>query len=192
MLQSLWDHAQGALGLQLDIADVDALQMALRTAIVYVVTLAVVRIGASRVMGKASAVDDVVAIMLGSIMSRAINGSAPFFPTFASGAVLIGMHWLLTMLAYRTSWFGAIVKGERIRLIADGEVQRDGMRRSGVTERDLAQALRTTTGSEDPSTVRVAYLERSGDISVVPAREEPRVLDVAVKEGVQTVRIELA
>ena len=35
-------------------------------------------------------------------MSRAINGSAPFFPTMLGGAVLVGMHWLLGVLAYHS------------------------------------------------------------------------------------------
>jgi hypothetical protein len=36
-------------------------------------------------MSKATAFDVIAAIMLGSIMSRAINGSAPFLPTLVAG-----------------------------------------------------------------------------------------------------------
>jgi hypothetical protein len=43
--------------------------------------------------------------MLGSIMSRAINGSAPLVPTLLAGAVLLGLHWLFALLAVHTSWF---------------------------------------------------------------------------------------
>jgi len=39
--------------------------------------------------------------------------------------------------------------------------------------------------------VKLAYLERNGGISVIPRKPEPRVLEVAVEEGVQTVRIEV-
>ena len=39
--------------------------------------------------------------------------------------------------------------------------------------------------------MRLAYLERSGDVSVIPAPAVPRVVDVQVAAGVQTVRIEL-
>lgn len=56
---------------------------------------------------------------------------------------------------------------------------------------DLKQALRLQTNQEDPSKVRRAYLERSGDISVVPVEDEPQVFDVSVEDGVQTVRIKL-
>lgn len=192
MLQTLGDYVRDVLGLQLDVEDVDALQMALRTVIIYVITLVIVRIGSKRVMGKASPFDDVVAIMLGSIMSRAINGSAPLLPTVASGAVLLGMHWLFAAVAYRTHRFGLLVKGSRILLIEDGQVQQKGMRRATLSERDLAQALRKEVGHEDPSRIRLAYMERSGEVSVVPEDSEPRVVDVTVRDGVQTVRIELA
>lgn len=179
------------LGLGRDIADVTTAQMALRTVIVYAFALAIIRLGSKRFLSQASAFDVIVAIMLGSIMSRAINGSAPFLPTLASGAVLIGTHWLLAALAYRLDWLGPIVKGRPIRLVTDGAIDRDAMRRAGVSERDLEQALRAQAGVTDPARVRLATLERDGTISVLPADQPPRVVEVSVEQGVQTVRVEL-
>ncbi len=125
------------LGLGRDIADVTTAQMALRTVVVYAFALAIVRLGSRRFLSKASAFDVIVAIMLGSIMSSAINGSAPFLPTLVSGAVLVGAHWLLAALAYRLDWLGPVVKGRPARLITDGTVDRDAMRRAGVSELDV-------------------------------------------------------
>ena len=179
------------LGLERDVADVTAAQMALRTAIVYAFALAIVRLGSKRFLSQASAFDVIVAIMLGSITSRAINGSAPFLPTLASAAVLVGIHWLLAALAFRLDWLGPIVKGRPVRLITDGAVDRDAMRRTGVSEHDLEQALRAQAGVTDPARVRLATLERDGTISVLPADGPPRVVEVSVEQGVQTVRVEL-
>jgi len=124
-------------------------------------------------------------------MSRAINGSAPFFPTLLSGFVLVGMHWLLGVLAYHASWFGTLVKGSPVLLIKDGNIQRDGMRRAGLSKNDLEQALRLRSNQTDPAKIQFAYLERNGGISVLPCKHEPRIIDVSVEDGVQTVRIEL-
>lgn len=179
------------LGLERDIADVTAAQMALRTALVYAFALAIVRLGSKRFLSQASAFDVIVAIMLGSITSRAVNGSAPFLPTLASAAALVGIHWLLAALAYRLDWLGPIVKGSPVRLIADGAVDHAAMRRTGVSEHDLEQALRAGAGVTDPARVRLATLERDGTISVLPADEPPRVVEVSVERGVQTVRVEL-
>ena len=191
MPQWLADPLQALLGLEKDISDVTAAQMALRTVVVYAVTLIIVRLGSKRLLSKASAFDFIVSIMLGSIMSRAINGSAPLFPTLVAGVLLLGIHWLFALLAFNTDWFGSMVKGRRVLLIKDGQVQQEGVRRASITEDDLEQALRLHTKQADPSKVERAYLERNGEISIVPSPREPKVLNVSVEEGVQTVRIEL-
>ena len=191
MLQAVADQLQMFLGYERDIGDVDALQMALRTIIVYVATLVLIRLGSKRFLSQATAFDVIVGIMLGSVMSRAINSSAPLFPTLGAGLVFVGLHKFLAMLAARTDWFGSIVKGKPVLLIEDGKVQQQGMRRADMSEHDLEQALRMQGQEADPAGVERAYLERGGSVSVIPAKSQPRVLEVRVEDGVQTVRIEL-
>ncbi len=191
MVEALWEQIQSLLGVGADAEHVGAVQTALRTVLVYALTLALVRIANKRFLSEATAFDVVVAIMLGSIMSKAVDGSTPLHLTLLAGAVLLGMHWLFGVLAFHTDWFGPLVKGERVLLIKDGEVQDEGMRRANVTSADLAQVLRLQTNGTDPSKVRLAYLERNGEISVVPWQDEARVFDVSVEDGVQTVRIKL-
>jgi uncharacterized membrane protein YcaP (DUF421 family) len=177
------------LGLRLDVQDVNAIQMALRTMLIYAATLAIVRVGSKRFLSQATAFDAIVAIMLGSIMSRAINGSAPFLPTLAAGVILVGLHWLIAAIAYSSDWFGALVKGNPVLLIKDGDVQEKGLRRTSVSAKDLEEALRIESHVTEPESVKLAYLERNGGISVIPRKPEPRVLEVSVEDGVQTVRI---
>ena len=191
MLQAIAQQFQSLLGLGRDIAEVGVLQMALRTIVVYAFTLAIVRLGSKRFLGRASAFDTVVGIMLGSVMSRAINGSAPFLPTLVAGAVLIAMHWLLALLSFHLDWFGPLVKGSPVLLIKDGQIQEREILRGGITRHDLTQALREHTKQSDPAKIKLAYLERDGGISIIPYKREPRVLDVSIADGVQTVRIEL-
>jgi uncharacterized membrane protein YcaP (DUF421 family) len=191
MLADLWEQLQALFGLGSYAESAGPLQIALRTLLVYVAALALVRLASKRFLSEATAFDVIVAIMLGSIMSRAMDGSAPFLPTLLTAAVLLGLHWLFALLAYHTSWFGTLVKGERVLLIKDGEIQPEGMRRGSITEADLTQALRIQTNQTDPARVRRAYLERNGQISIVPYKPEPRIATVAVEDGVQTVRIEL-
>ena len=107
MLQDLWEQLQALFGLgALRRAPVPSrLYCALRTAIVYVAALALVRLGSKRFLSQATALDVIVAIMLGSIMSWAVDGSAPFLPTLLVGVVLVGVHWLFALLPYHTSWF---------------------------------------------------------------------------------------
>jgi uncharacterized membrane protein YcaP (DUF421 family) len=177
------------LGLGIDVQDVNAIQMALRTVLIYAATLAIVRVGSKRFLSQATAFDAIVAIMLGSIMSRAINGSAPFLPTVAAGIILVGLHWLIAAIAYSSDWFGTLVKGNPVLLIKDGDVQEKGLRETSVSAKDLEEALRIESHVTKPERVQLAYLERNGGISVIPSKPEPRVLEVSVEDGVQTVRI---
>jgi uncharacterized membrane protein YcaP (DUF421 family) len=191
MPQTLWDQLQALLGLGLDVGNVSAVQMALRTVVIYAFSLVIVRLGSKRFLSEATAFDVIVGIMLGSVMSRAINGSAPFFPTLLGGLVLVGMHWLLGVLAYHVSWFGTLVKGNPVLVIKDGNIQQEGMRRAALSDHDLGQALRLQARATDPTHIKLAYLERNGAISMIPCKQESRIVEVSVEDGVQMVRIVL-
>ena len=191
MWQMIAHQIQVFLGYERDVGDVNALQMALRTILIYAVTLALIRLGSKRFLSEATAFDVIVGIMLGSVMSRAINSSAPLFPTLLAGVVFIGLHWSLAALAFHTDWFGSLVKGNPVLLITDGKIQRQGVRQAGLSPHDLEQALRLQAQQTDASKVQLAYLERNGNISVIPCKSEPRIVDVSVADGVQTVRIKI-
>jgi uncharacterized membrane protein YcaP (DUF421 family) len=181
---------RSALGLGLDDQDLNAAQMAVRAFVVYIVTVIVVRIGKKRFMGRATAFDVLLGIMLGSVVSRAITGNAPFFPALAAAAVLVFMHSLFSWIALRWHGFGVMVKGHSRVMIRDGKPDRRRLRQAHMTERDLWEDLRAK-GVSRLEDVAEARLERSGNLSVIKARGEPRIVDIRVADGVQTVRVEL-
>lgn len=179
----------GLLGLDVD--ELTLGQMALRALIVYVAALAMVRAGEKRFLGKSTAFDVVLAIVFGSVVSRAITGSSPFFPTLGAGAVVVGLHWLFAACAFRSDRFGTLIKGEPRLLVRDGAIRWAAMRRSNISRDDLLGALRTAGRVADVEDVREARLERSGDISVLRADGGPRVLEVRAEAGVQTIRLRI-
>jgi uncharacterized membrane protein YcaP (DUF421 family) len=64
------------------------------------------------------------------------------------------------------------------------------MRRAHMTERDLWEDLRGKSISRLEE-VAEARLERNGGLSVIKAKQEPKILEIRVADGVQTVRVEL-
>jgi hypothetical protein len=66
MVEALWKQIQALLGVGADAEQLGVFQTALRTVVVYALTLALVRIANKRFLSKATAFDVVVAIMLGS------------------------------------------------------------------------------------------------------------------------------
>lgn len=174
-----------------DNKDISPLHMAVRTVIIYAVSLALVRVGEKRFLGQSSAIDLIVGIMLGSIMSRAINAGAPLLPTCAAAAALVGLHWLMAAIAFRSDHLGFVFKGTPRQLVRDGQILWKEMARSHIGKHDLQGAARLNGRVLGLDQVREAHLERNGDVSVIPKQREPRVLEVRVEQGVQTIRIEL-
>ena len=166
-------------------------EMALRALIIYVVTLAIVRLGKKRFMGSGTAFDMIVGVMLGSMASRALTGNAPMVSTMVGAAVLVGLHWLFSGIALRWEGFGTLVKGHDRLIVRDGEADRHKMRKAHITDHDLNEDLRSQ-GLDTLDKVKEARLERSGRLSVVEREKSPKILEVRVEQGVQTVRIELA
>jgi uncharacterized membrane protein YcaP (DUF421 family) len=185
------DGLEQLIGLGKEAKDLDVGEMALRAAIIYVVTLAIVRLGKKRFMGGGTAFDMIVGIMLGSMASRALTGNAPMVATMVGAAVLMLSHWLFSAAALRSHLFGRLIKGDPEVLVRDGTVDEAALRKAHMTPRDLEEDLRSQ-GMSDPAGAAEARLERNGRVSVVKQERAPKIVEVQVAAGVQTVRIELA
>jgi len=143
-------------------------QMSLRAIGVFFAAIIILRIGSHRIFGKNTTFDIVLGIIYGSILSRTITGNAPFFPTITAALMLVLLHKGLAMLAFHTNFgIGNILKGKPLMLVKDGQLLWDAMRSSSVTEHDLCEAIRNAGYEADVSAIHLAYLERSGNISVI-------------------------
>jgi len=190
-MHELWEGARWALGL--DVAspqDYNLVQTCLRALVVYVGGMIVLRAGEHRSLRRGGVFDVVLAFILGSVLSRAINGSGSLLPTLGVTVLLVGLHRLIATAAFHSHRFGSLAKGDASLLVQDGEPRTDVMRRYSISQRDLDEGLRLHEIG-DLGTVHEAWIERSGDISAVPKRKEPRVVEVAVEAGVQRIRIEI-
>lgn len=154
------------LGLARESHDLTWYQMGLRAVLVYLVVLAIVRSGHKRFLGKGSAFDVVIGILLGSVASRAITGNAPFVPTLVACAVLVWLHRVFAWSAYRSRTVALVLEGEPVTLVEDGRKREHAMKRTDVTDEDLHESL-YMLGASGVDRVELARLERNGKISVV-------------------------
>lgn len=155
----------------------DIWSMGLRTLVIYSFALFLVRAGKSRMFGKATAFDIVITFILGSTLSRAINGNAPLIPSLVASGVLVLAHWLLGFMTYHSDTVGRIIKGRADRIVEDGEVLRDSLHKHHLSEHDLEEALRLH-GIDDMQDIKVAFFERNGDISVIRRSKRVRASDL--------------
>jgi len=148
-------------------SELTLLHISLRAFFIFVVGLALVRIGDRRSLSEKTAFDAIFIVLIGSMLSRAINGTAPFFITIAAGIVLMVIHRACAFGACKSHAFGKLLKGKPVTLVRNGKIDHAEMRRSLVSEHDLEEDLRLEAKTEDVSTIAFARLERSGDISFI-------------------------
>jgi len=146
--------------------DLSVAQSCARALVVYLVVIAYVRFGKKRFLSEATAFDAVLVIIIGSLSSRAISGTAPFFASLAATFVLILLHWVISYFSQNSPALSALVKGHDTLLVKDGRVDSDGLESSHMSVDDLAEDLRQH-GVQKPSEVKEARLERSGKVSVI-------------------------
>lgn len=192
MLQEIFDIFYWLIGIDQRIADLSVLQVITRTTIVYGTALLVIRLGKRRFLGGYTAFDILLGFVIGSILSRTITGREHFWSSFIAIITLLAIHYIIAYLTFYFNNASKLLKNDKHQLIKDGEMDVDAMEASKIGENDLLQALRQRGGVESPEDVEAAYLERDGAITVIPKKSEPKVLEVEVENGVQTVRIVLS
>ena len=130
-------------------------------------TLVMVRLGTKRSMAHRTPFDAILLVILASVLSRAIKGSAPFLAAIGGGAVLVALHRLFALLAFHSHSFGILVKGKSEVIVRDGLCDFRTMRRNHVSTHDLEEDLRLNAHLDEVAQVRLARMERSGEISFI-------------------------
>jgi uncharacterized membrane protein YcaP (DUF421 family) len=166
-MNTFWNFLQALLGLGLQARDLTFIHVSLRGIIVFLATLIMIRLGPKRSLAHRTPFDAVLLIILAAVLSRAINGSAPFFATIGGGAVLVALHRLFALLAFHSHGFGILVKGKPDVIVRDGQCDYRTMRRNHVSIHDLEEDMYLSAHTDDLSKVRLARIERSGEISFI-------------------------
>jgi uncharacterized membrane protein YcaP (DUF421 family) len=159
-----------ALGLGRDASALTFVQISLRGIIVFIAALVIIRCGDRRFLSQKTAFDAVLGFILASMLARAVNGTASFFPTLGGGFVLVVLHRLLAYWARRSHAFGNLIKGRSDVLIQDGTLDDELAKRNRLSEHDVLEDLRLHGNVRSINDVSLAVFERNGHITVVPRR----------------------
>jgi uncharacterized membrane protein YcaP (DUF421 family) len=176
------------LGLGVDPQELTLLQLVLRAVVVFTTMYFMIRIAGRRFMAQRNVFDVVLAFLVASMLARAINGSASFWANIGLGFIVAAGYRTIAWLACEFPRFGTSLKGRAVNVIVDGEVEKASLKRHHVSRHDLEEDLRLTGNIGDPAAVKLARLERSGDISV---ERKPQILNVTVENGVQQIELRI-
>jgi len=141
-------------------------QICVRAVIIFAFGLLCVRVAGRRTFAQATPLDIIVAIVVGSNLSRIMTGKASFFGGLAASLLVVVLHRALAMATVHWNWLAAIVKSSPVVLVKDGRIDSAALRRHGLSREDLEEGLRMEQ-EESCENVRLAMLEAGGKISVV-------------------------
>ena len=155
------------LGLSADKADqLTVFQVCMRAVVVYLALIGYVRFAKKRFLGEATGFDAILVIVIGSIASRGISGTAPFVPSLAGTLTLVVFQWLVSCATESRPGLSFLVKGHDTILIRNGRIDHRALKAAHMSRDDLDEDLRQQ-GVENPRKVKEARLERSGKLSVI-------------------------
>jgi len=142
-------------------------ELVLRGTAMYWFIFGLLRLGGRRDLGSFGAADVLLLVL---IADAAQNAMAAEYSSLSEGAVLVFtlVFWgaFSDRVAYWVPATRPFFEPGRVLLIKDGQMQRRGMRREYISQHELLQELRIQ-GVSDMSTVRRAYMESTGEISIL-------------------------
>jgi uncharacterized membrane protein YcaP (DUF421 family) len=139
-----------------------------KTAVIYAFLVVGLRLLGKRALGQMNIYDLVVIIVLANAVQNAMVGNDT---SLACGLVaamtLLALNRIVTTVLARSPRAERLMVGDPLVLVSNGKVVEGSMRKAGVTEDQIMEALREHE-LDDLSRVRLAVLETDGTISVVP------------------------
>src|SRR5262249_50235953 len=114
-----------------------------RTLVVYLGLLVLLRLAGKRQLAQVSTLDLVVLLLLSNVVQNAIIGNETSLPGGLLGAaiLLVGNN-LLVRLSYRWAWLSRILNGTSTVLYENGHVDQQNLRHELMTQHELVSAIR--------------------------------------------------
>jgi len=142
--------------------------VALYTLTIYLLLIAAFRLIGSRQLGQLTIIDVVIILIMGSAVETAmVNGNCSLPAGFVSAGTLLLANRAIGLLAARSRRVHRMVACSPTLVVSNGQIIEEHLKRAGLTEEDVMQALRAR-GCCEVSEVRFAVMEEDGEINVVP------------------------
>jgi uncharacterized membrane protein YcaP (DUF421 family) len=147
--------------------DINTLQMCCRGIAVFIIALVLIRISGRRSFGLRTPLDNIIAVLLGSILSRTVVGASPFVPVIVACLVIVCLHRIVCWFMYKGKGITHIIQGKEILLYDKGKFHHQQMKKALVNEDDVMQGVRKSAMTDDLGRIERVYMERNGEISAI-------------------------
>jgi len=147
--------------------DITIPEIAARAVVMFVLMVLMIRLAGMRSFGKGDVFDNILTILLGSVLARGIVGATPFLSAVAAGVVITGVHSLLSNISFYSHQIGKVVKGEHLLLYKNGRFIKENMDKVNISTHDIEEQMRLTLHKTSLEGIESIYFERTGEISFI-------------------------
>ena len=138
----------------------------IRTIVLYLTLIIVIRLMGKRQVGQMEPSEFVVTMLVANLASIPIqDGAIPLFTGIVPIITILGVELVLSSLCLRSIRLRRFLCGKPVILIEEGRILRKNLLKTRVTLDELTEALREKDVLDLPS-VQYAILETSGRVSV--------------------------
>ena len=146
-------------------------EMIVRSILVYVFLLILLRVTGKRQIGQLAPFDLVLLLVLSNAVQNSMNGGDNSVTGgLISATTLVFINYVIGFATYRSKTLEAIIEGRPQVLIHNGKLYEDVMKGAQLTHHELNAALRQA-GCASVGHVHSAILENNGSISVIQRKE---------------------
>ena len=139
-----------------------------RTVILYLVLIVVIRLMGKRQVGQLEPSEFVVTMLVANLASIPMqDGGIPLYSGLVPILTVLGLELILSGLVLRSIPLRRLLCGKPVILIENGRILQNNLRRTRITLDELTSQLREKDVLE-PGEVQYAILETNGNISVFP------------------------
>jgi len=143
-----------------------------RTVILYLILIAVIRMMGKRQVGQMEPSEFVVTMLVANLASIPMqDGGIPLHSGLVPILTVLGMELILSSVSLYSIRFRRLLCGKPVILIENGRILRQSLRKTRITMDELTGQLREKDVL-DIRTVQYAILETNGNISVFPFPKE--------------------
>ncbi|HSL29068.1 MAG TPA: YetF domain-containing protein [Anaerolineales bacterium] len=146
--------------------ELDLTGIVLRVSVMYLFALALVRIAGKQAIGQLTGMDFVVTLIVGDLFDDIFWATVPLAQGMVAFAIVVFSHILVTFLSSRNLRFYRLATPPARLLIEDGKLMQKSLQQERMRPDHLQADLRIA-GEEHPSEIKQAWLEPSGQVSVI-------------------------
>ena len=159
-----------------DLSPLFILEIAFRTAFMYLFTVFMARLIGKRGMAQITPFEFIIVIILGSATGDPmLYPNVPLVHGIAIVTTIVGMERIYAFFAQKNTTVERLVESDPELLICKGKIIKETLQSVAFTRENLMMQLRER-GIDDIGKVKEAYLEPSGTLSVFTYDKPPKLV----------------